>query len=439
MRCRRLYGAVPLDAVLFSLSYNTMPHHRTVLRRAWQQLRPGGRLVIMDAKVPPGWGGRLVLPFSLWLMKHTMLGNPLIHPWQELGAVAGDVDMSECMFSSYYICSATKPFAGAATGDGAANDNAGPEFRLPHRRGVTIRHSAAARLKPDRRLSPCGPPRYTSPAGADARHLQSRNSVRIKTIEPIAVSLPMKKPVKMAGETVTRADNILRAHRNRRRCRRLGRSRVGADHDRRDRRQHDGGGAPYGARPAQASGRRFRRRGGGDGRADVRQQRRQGGDRDRAARSGRPRQGAAAARAARRQAPRPDSVARGHRLRRCRGRFARGAGAPQRRLCHLQDQSRRRCTGSRRRAHAGHLPRARQGLPHFRRRQSRLERGGGRPLRACGRRLRPRLFRAAGPRPRSRRHGESRRGEPRADRRRRGHSFARTISNAITPPRQRMA
>jgi demethylmenaquinone methyltransferase/2-methoxy-6-polyprenyl-1,4-benzoquinol methylase len=117
----------PLDAVLFSLSYNTMPHHRTVLRRAWRQLRPGGRLVIMDAKVPPGLGGRLVLPFSLWLMKHTMLGNPLIHPWQELGAVADQVDMSECMFSSYYICSATKPFADAATGDGAANDNAGPD------------------------------------------------------------------------------------------------------------------------------------------------------------------------------------------------------------------------------------------------------------------------------------------------------------------------
>ena len=117
----------PLDAVLFSLSYNTMPHHRTVLRHAWQQLRPGGRLVIMDAKVPPGWGGRLVLPFSLWLMKHTMLGNPLIHPWQELGAVAGDVDMSEFMFGSYYICSAVKPFGGATAGDGAANDNAGPE------------------------------------------------------------------------------------------------------------------------------------------------------------------------------------------------------------------------------------------------------------------------------------------------------------------------
>jgi muconate cycloisomerase len=33
--------------------------------------------------------------------------------------------------------------------------------------------------------------------------------VHIKSIEPIAISLPMKKPVQMAGETVARADNIL--------------------------------------------------------------------------------------------------------------------------------------------------------------------------------------------------------------------------------------
>jgi ubiquinone/menaquinone biosynthesis C-methylase UbiE len=47
---------MPLDGVLFSLSYNTMPDHRAVLRRAWDQLVPGGRLVIMDAKVPPRSG-----------------------------------------------------------------------------------------------------------------------------------------------------------------------------------------------------------------------------------------------------------------------------------------------------------------------------------------------------------------------------------------------
>ncbi len=33
--------------------------------------------------------------------------------------------------------------------------------------------------------------------------------MQIKAIEPIAVSLPMAKPVKMAGETVARADNVL--------------------------------------------------------------------------------------------------------------------------------------------------------------------------------------------------------------------------------------
>jgi ubiquinone/menaquinone biosynthesis C-methylase UbiE len=116
----------PPDAVLFSLSFNTMPHHRAVLWNVWNQLRPGGRLVIMDAKVPPGLGGRLILPFSLWLMKHTMLGNPLIHPWEVLAETAGDVEMSESMFSSYYICSAIKPLSGTASGD----SELGPEYRI---------------------------------------------------------------------------------------------------------------------------------------------------------------------------------------------------------------------------------------------------------------------------------------------------------------------
>jgi ubiquinone/menaquinone biosynthesis C-methylase UbiE len=115
VQCDAAEYAAPelLDGVLFSLSYNTMPHHRAVLRNVWEQLRPGGRLVIMDAKVPPGWGGRLILPFSLWLMRHTMLGNPLIHPWEELADVADGVEMNECMFGSYYICWAVKPQAAA--------------------------------------------------------------------------------------------------------------------------------------------------------------------------------------------------------------------------------------------------------------------------------------------------------------------------------------
>lgn len=98
-----------LDGVLFSLSYNTMPDHRAILERAWDQLRPGGHLVIMDAKLPPGLGGKLILPFSLWLMKRTMLGNPLIRPWEELANIADHFDMQERLFSSYYICRGMKP------------------------------------------------------------------------------------------------------------------------------------------------------------------------------------------------------------------------------------------------------------------------------------------------------------------------------------------
>jgi ubiquinone/menaquinone biosynthesis C-methylase UbiE len=116
----------PLDAALFSLSFNAMPHHRAVLWNVWNQIRPGGRLVIMDAKVPPGLGGRLILPFSLWLMKRTMLGNPLIHPWEVLSEIAENVEMSESLFSSYYICSTTKPFCCAASGD----SELGPEYRI---------------------------------------------------------------------------------------------------------------------------------------------------------------------------------------------------------------------------------------------------------------------------------------------------------------------
>jgi ubiquinone/menaquinone biosynthesis C-methylase UbiE len=99
---------VPLDGVMFGLSYNTMPHHLTVLREAWNQLRPGGRLVIMDAKLPPGLGGRLILPFSLWLMKRTMLGNPLIKPWEDLARFTDELTMEEFMFGSWYICCGIK-------------------------------------------------------------------------------------------------------------------------------------------------------------------------------------------------------------------------------------------------------------------------------------------------------------------------------------------
>jgi hypothetical protein len=41
-------------------------------------------------------------------MKRTLLGNPLIHPWEDLARLTDKVEMEELMFGSYYICRAIK-------------------------------------------------------------------------------------------------------------------------------------------------------------------------------------------------------------------------------------------------------------------------------------------------------------------------------------------
>lgn len=106
----------PLDGVLFGLSYNTMPNHRAVLRNALTQLKPGGRVVIMDAKLPNLPAQRFTLRFSVWLMKRTLLGNPYIKPWEHLAAVTDRFEIEDYLFGSYYICRGVKPET-RATGD----------------------------------------------------------------------------------------------------------------------------------------------------------------------------------------------------------------------------------------------------------------------------------------------------------------------------------
>jgi demethylmenaquinone methyltransferase/2-methoxy-6-polyprenyl-1,4-benzoquinol methylase len=104
---------VAVDGVIFSLSYAVIPHHREALRHAWEQLRPGGYLVIMDAKLPSNFIGKLLHPFIVWTSKLTVLGNPDILPWDELKELAEEVEMEELSFGTYYICRARKPLIAA--------------------------------------------------------------------------------------------------------------------------------------------------------------------------------------------------------------------------------------------------------------------------------------------------------------------------------------
>jgi hypothetical protein len=104
---------VAFDGAIFSLSYAVIPNHREALARAWDQLSPGGYLLIMDAKLPSNFFGKLLHPFVIWASRLTVLGNPDIRPWDELKELAGCVEMEEFSLGTYYICRARKPLMAA--------------------------------------------------------------------------------------------------------------------------------------------------------------------------------------------------------------------------------------------------------------------------------------------------------------------------------------
>jgi ubiquinone/menaquinone biosynthesis C-methylase UbiE len=97
-----------VDGVLFSLSYAVAPEPRKVLAQAWKYLRPGGHIVIMDAKLAKGPFGALIRPFVILLMKATVLGDPDIRPWEDLRQWTPEIKMQEMNLGTYYICRGTK-------------------------------------------------------------------------------------------------------------------------------------------------------------------------------------------------------------------------------------------------------------------------------------------------------------------------------------------
>jgi demethylmenaquinone methyltransferase/2-methoxy-6-polyprenyl-1,4-benzoquinol methylase len=109
-----------VDAVLFSLCYSTMPHHRLVLRHAWEHLREGGRVVILDSKLPSGIAGRILRPWIMFLGRATVLGNPDVQAWEELRELAGRSELQERLGGTYFMCRASKQPASVSFGLSAA-------------------------------------------------------------------------------------------------------------------------------------------------------------------------------------------------------------------------------------------------------------------------------------------------------------------------------
>lgn len=96
--------------VLFCLAYSVMKDRRQILREVRDRLEPGGRIVIADVRVPVGRVRRLVEPYMHWISRKTVLANPAGRPWEDLGALAGEVGWETFGFGGwYFVCWGTKP------------------------------------------------------------------------------------------------------------------------------------------------------------------------------------------------------------------------------------------------------------------------------------------------------------------------------------------
>lgn len=104
-----------VDGAMFSLSYCTMRHRKQALRYAWQQLKPGGRLLMLDAKTLSGWLGRLLYPLAFWTLKVTVLGSPDIDELKDLKELTGQVEVEELQCGTYFIACVMKPVEGAVS------------------------------------------------------------------------------------------------------------------------------------------------------------------------------------------------------------------------------------------------------------------------------------------------------------------------------------
>lgn len=108
---RNYTASAPLDAVLFSFSLTTLGDPQVILPHLWEQLRPGGRVVVVDAQLPPRAAFLLkpLLPLIRWFLEHTVLGDPDMRPIEELRRLGPPVQVRQWRLGFYFIASVVKP------------------------------------------------------------------------------------------------------------------------------------------------------------------------------------------------------------------------------------------------------------------------------------------------------------------------------------------
>jgi ubiquinone/menaquinone biosynthesis C-methylase UbiE len=97
------------DAALFSLSYSVIPEgvRPQAVAHAWDRLRPGGRLVVLDGGLARTRLRRLIEPFVRLLTKLGP-GDPDTDPRDDLAAY-GEVVSERVLLDIYFVYTVTKP------------------------------------------------------------------------------------------------------------------------------------------------------------------------------------------------------------------------------------------------------------------------------------------------------------------------------------------
>lgn len=97
------------DAVLFSLSYSVIPAEvrPAALARAWERLRPGGRMVVFDGGLARTRLRPLLDPIVRQLTKLGP-GNPDTNPVDDLARL-GEVVSERALLDIYFVYTVTKP------------------------------------------------------------------------------------------------------------------------------------------------------------------------------------------------------------------------------------------------------------------------------------------------------------------------------------------
>jgi ubiquinone/menaquinone biosynthesis C-methylase UbiE len=97
-----------VDVAYFSLSYSVMPDRDASLDRAWEALRPGGLLAIMDAGIPDSRLGRVLGP-AAEVVATVFPGDPYSRPWEDLRRLSPTVETQRFQSDLYFVCSVRKP------------------------------------------------------------------------------------------------------------------------------------------------------------------------------------------------------------------------------------------------------------------------------------------------------------------------------------------